>query len=573
MKIVIAAAELSEVASVGGVGEYALGLAGELVVHGHDVEVVIPLYGYLSELGDLEPFTDRLPVPLGVGASERVTVRRWPADRLPFRVTLIAAHRHFASVASPADIYDHWPNHEPWIAFSRAVLEYLRLAESDPDIIHCLDSHAAAIPIFMHEEQRHHWGCPPSRPATVLTIHNLLNQGRGDPAVLGWAGLPPGYWFHDWFEFYGGANCYKAGLLTADRVSTVSRTYAEEICQSSDFGFGLEGVLASLRDRRRLEWVLNGITPERWSSPGITYGAGAGTADVRRIQRAKSELRRRLLPTCGWKDDGSPVVAVRTRWDRQKGVVELVECIRRSPPGVRFLVVAWGLGHSSPALGRAWRALREIQAERPDGVCLNPAGLEGQQNGAFHYGVADFLLVPSWYEPCGLTQLECQRYGTIPIVRNTGGLADTVSESETPDFPSPNGFAFTEPLGEHMAQRISDAVGRAVGAFGTAAGMDMILRTLQQDHSWSSRISDYETLYRRAADSRFDAAIGCLSQRVAVMRSQDDRRGEAATLRELGAAYAGRGQMDEARVHWRHAHEVLQGLGSAEADEIELLLR
>ncbi|MFN2568713.1 MAG: glycogen synthase [Candidatus Dormibacteria bacterium] len=572
MKILMSGAECSEVASVGGVGEYTLGLATELVAHGHEVDVVIPLYGFLAEAEDLEPITNRLMVPLGVGSSECALVRRWPASRLPFAVTLIGSHRHFDSVGSPADIYQHWPNHEPWIAFSRSVLAYMAKTDWDPDILHCLDSHAALIPVFMHDSQRNRWDCPPARPATVLTIHNLLNQGKGDAGLLEWAGLHPGYWYHDWFEFYGGANCFKAGLLTADRVSTVSRTYATEICQSPDFGFGLEGILSSLRDRRRLEWILNGITPARWNVEGVTYGAGARDSDVARVKRAKRQRRAELLSAWGWDDDGTPVIAVRSRWDRQKGVVELVECIRKCQDVARFLVVAWGHPEAGAELARAWRRLEKLQAERPDRVVLNPESLVGQHNGANHYAVADFLLVPSLYEPCGLTQMECQRFGAVPIVRATGGLADTVSEVANTNFGSPNGFVFTEPLGEHMADRMSDAVRRAITTFTTPAGDEMIRHGLEQENGWSNRINDYQALYQNAAMARFGEVVGCLSQRAAMSRGQGDVQGEANALRRLGDTYAAQSRAGEAREHWERARDLYAALGSAEAEEIELVL-
>jgi starch synthase len=324
----------------------------------------------------------------------------------------------------------------------------------------------------------------------VLTIHNLLNQGVGPPGIVAYAGLPPGLFDVDGFEFYGLANTFKAGLLSADSVSTVSSTYAEEICQSSELGFGLEGVLQGLKNAGRLTGIVNGIDKDRWRMKGLKYD---GTDDIDAIIRAKNALREKLYRRWAWKHTKQPVIAFRSRWDTQKGVALLVECIARILTHARVIVGVWGTEGASSELRTAWRRLNQLAEERSDRLLINPEGISTIADTATHYTIADFFLMPSKYEPCGLVQMECQRYGTIPIVRATGGLADTVSEQGTSSFPSPNGFVFAEMTSDALIE----AVMRAVEAFHDSTRRNhLIENALLQRNGWDNRVGQYEALFR-----------------------------------------------------------------------------
>jgi starch synthase len=307
---------------------------------------------------------------------------------------------------------------------------------------------------------------------------------------VAFAGLPESLFSVDRFEYYGQANCMKAGLVSADVCNAVSRTYAEEICQSSDFGFGLEGVLLGLRRAGRLYGIVNGIDEDRWRMAGLKYD---GSDSVEEILRTRKDARKPLFADWKWKNDSVPVTSFRGRWDKQKNARLLAECATEMICSAKCIVVTWGNFEATPELREAWKRLNDLAKERPDRLVINPSQLKDVDATALHYTVSDFLLMPSRYEPCGLAQMECQRYGVIPIVRKTGGLADTVSESETGRLPSPNGFLFDDPDEQYD---MLDAVRRAVRVFKDKSSLErMIMNALLQKNSWETRIAQYEALY------------------------------------------------------------------------------
>jgi starch synthase len=499
MKILMVASELAEVAPVGGIAEYVLGLATSLLRRGHEVQVAIPSYAYLRSRQDLRVVNERLIVQLGVGMSEVTAVHEMHVDcpgpgHLQLPVLLIGDHKHFSSVRLEKEIYQ-WPNHEPWIAFSRSIVDLLNFTGWRPDVIHCQDAHTSLIPIYVKQMREFQPRSFAAFARTVLTVHNLLNQGVGPAGVVDYAGLPHELFQLEGFEYHGSANCFKAGLLAADRASTVSRTYAEEICRSSEYGFGLEGVLRRLKSAGRLEGIVNGIDEDRWRMKGVRYD---GSDRSEEIIRAKDALRQSLYPRWNWQLTDEPVIAFRSRWDNQKGVGILGECIEQLLGLARVVVRAWGTEEATGELRSLWRRFEKLAGERPERFIINPEGLSTMGDIAAYYTIADFFLMPSRYEPCGLTQMECQRYGTIPVVRKTGGLADTVSETVTPDLASPNGFVFQE----MKASALLRAVERAVAAFHDPRKRNELIRNaLLQRNGWDSRVEQYEALFAEARTS------------------------------------------------------------------------
>lgn len=497
-RILLVTSELAELAPVGGIAEYVLGLATALAGAGHEVRIALPAYAFLLDAPGhrLEPVTRRLPVPLGVGATEVTTVHRLelPAphrDGGPLPVEILGSHRHLASVSSPGEIY-RWPNPEPWIAFSRAVVAHLASSPWRPDVIHCQDAHTALVPVYL----RHLAATEPRPPAggalSTLTIHNLLDQGLGAPELVRYAGLP-GRWFAiDRFEFHGRASCLKAGLVSADRINTVSPTYAREITADAEHGFGLEGVLAELADQGRLSGIVNGIDEARWQLPGLAYDGGED--DLERVASDKHALRRELYERWGMEADPQrPVIAFRGRWDSQKGVGVLVDALPEILGLADVVLVTWG-HPGTGELAETWRQLARRAEAEPGRLRVNPEGVSDITETGRHYRLADLLIMPSRYEPCGLAQMECQRFGTLPVVRATGGLADTVAEKARPGLPSPNGWVF----GELSSKALVDAVRRAVDAIREKEPhRRRIANALRQRNAWSRRVGDYERLYGR----------------------------------------------------------------------------
>ncbi len=496
MKILMATPELAEVAPVGGIAEYVLGLAASLTRNGHDVKVAAPAYGFLRSRDDVKAIGLRLPVELGVGASEVTEVYE---TRIPcpgtrgksIHVILLGEHKHFLTARSPKDVYS-WPNHEPWIAFSRAIVDLLNASFWDPEVIHCQDSHTALIPVYVGELRK--LPKPPEYVASVkvvLTIHNLLNQGVGSPGIVTYAGLPQSLFSIESFEFHGKANCLKAGLLATDEANTVSRTYAQEICDSEDFGFGLAGVLSRIRKEGKLRGIVSGIDSGRWIIDGAKYD---GTDSAEEILRWKDEHRAKLYEAWDWEETHEPVFGFRGRWDNQKGVLILGQWVEGILEIGRLILCTWGTPGATGELRKIWKALSKLAKEKASRLLINPTGVDRVEQTWRHYAIANFMFMPSAYEPCGLVQMECQRYGTIPIVRSTGGLADTVSEVETGAFPSPNGFVFEAFDGRALEM----AVRRAVEAFGNPERRNTLIRNcLNQKNDWDSRVAEYIAMYSR----------------------------------------------------------------------------
>lgn len=497
LKILLVTSELAEVAPVGGIAQYVFGLATSLLRRGHDVRIAIPSYGYLPSKYNLRVLNDRLVVHLGIGFTDVTAVHEMHLDcpgkedlRLP--VIVAGGHRHFVSVRSPKDIYD-WPNHEPWIAFSRTGVDHLRTSNWRPDVIHCQDAHTALIPIYVAQLREQDQRRRPDVPATfapstttVLTIHNLQNKGEGPRALLDYADLPD-HLFATHFEYWGHANSFKGGLLSTDRITTVSKTYAREICMSKDFGFGLEGVLQSVSGK--LTGIVNGIDEDQWKMKGVRYDGTDLAADV---VNAKKAERKRLYPDWEWQETDEPVIAFKARWDRQKGI-ELIG--RRMEQLLRHAKVVFDTlsvpGPSDPFAG-IWYKLTNLAEAQPQRLKINAKGTMTVPESAALYAIADFFLMPSIYEPCGLAQMECQRYGAVPIVRETGGLADTVSEEVARTLPSPNGFVFREATAEAMMA----AVDRAIKTFHDPRSMHELIRNaLKQQNGWDNRVMEYEAVY------------------------------------------------------------------------------
>ena len=491
-RILLVSAELAPIAAVGGVAEYVLGLAAALTRAGHDVRVILPCYAYLRARTDLKTLSERLIVPMGVSATEITPVYELavecPGAARSLTVMLAGCHKHFDTVRSAADIYT-WPNHEPWIMFSRAVLEVVGALDWQPQVIHCHDAHTALTPVFVSHLRQQQPESMASSLRTVLTIHNLLSQGQGDSALVAYAGLPTELFNMECFEYYGHANCLKAGLLRADQVNTVSKTYADEICRSDEYGFGLSGVLQNLQRRDRIRGIVNGIDDQRWAMPNVEY---FGPKTLTMVDKAKRDCRRALFAAWKWTDTGEPILGLRSRWDLQKGVGLLATGMAKLLSQTRVVLVTWGLATASPELRELWDVLTVIARQNPDRLKLNPPELSTPESTAMHYAVADYFLMPSRYEPCGLVQMECQRYGALPIVRHTGGLADTVSEVPNDAFPSPNGFVF-----DHFdTGDMTAAVTRAIKVYHDTAEFSRFQsNALAQHNGWETRVAQYEALY------------------------------------------------------------------------------
>jgi starch synthase len=354
--------------------------------------------------------------------------------------------------------------------FTRAVLAVTEALGLAPDVFHIHDWPSALLPIY-HPGER-----------TVLTVHNLAYQGLFPSAWLTRLGLPPELFRIDGLEFYGQLSFLKGGLVTADQITTVSPTYAREI-QTEAFGAGLEGVVRARAER--LTGIVNGIDPRDWH-PGKDAALVAPYSSTRLAGKARGKraLQQELDLSVS---PHTPVLAAIGRLDPQKGFDVLLEAAPALVAGGRAQLVVLGSGNDG-----ILEAFRRLATRFPGAVSVN----RGFQDalGRRIYAGADIFLMPSRYEPCGLGQLIALRYGTLPVVRATGGLADTIRDLDA-DPETGNGFSFVE----YSAAALTAAVSRAIRYYGDEKRWTRwVRRAMRQDFSWNRSAADYARVYERA---------------------------------------------------------------------------
>lgn len=493
LDIWMAAAEAAPVAQTGGLADVVRALPAALARRGHRVRVLLPAYGRI----DRAPFAyhsaeDHVAVGLGIG---RVPVR-FLSRPLPDGVllTLVQCEELFGrdGLYGPPGGGDYPDNARRFALFAAAVTTLAARAPRTPDVLHGHDWHAALLPLYA----RHLVPFPGRRPATVQTIHNMGYQGRFGTRAIDWiaprgsardALLRGGTLEHD-----GDLNYLKASLAHADRLTAVSPRYAWEIT-TREGGFGLHDL--AWRRRDDLTGILNGADYERWDparDPALTE-----PYDVATLESGKAAARSALRAAFGL-GGGSPgktsaapadrpIVGVVSRLVEQKGI-DLV--LGAAPALLRAGADLVVLGAGEPGIAGGLEGLRAAHPEHV-GVFV------GFDDALAHRVVAgsDLLLVPSRYEPCGLVQMHALRYGTIPIVRRTGGLADTVrDEEETPGRG--NGFLFdaVDPAAlAHAARRALSLRARDATAWRA-----LQRRAMAEDFSWDRSATAYEEVYARA---------------------------------------------------------------------------
>jgi starch synthase len=490
LDIAIASAECVPFAKVGGLADVAGALAKELDRLGHKVTVFLPRYRGVNEtrfpgLGLVR--AGELAIRLG----ERVEPASVDIGTVPHsgvRVVFVG-HDGFFDRENPyvdPKTGKDWPdNAERFVFFNKAILESLSLMQWTPDVIHSNDYQAGLVPILLREgygqDQRY------ARVGTLFSVHNVGYQGIFPSTALDLIGLsddlagPTGP-----LEYWGQVNFMKAAILYADLVNTVSERYAEEIQSGNEYGFGLEGVL---RGRTAdLLGILNGIDVETWDpARDSLIPANFSASDM----SGKRENKIRLLESMELPvEPDVPLFGIISRLVDQKGF-DLFETIAGDLFGGRLKVVV--LGSGQPHYEELMRALRKkypgkfaVAVEFNDKLAhLIEAG-------------SDFFLMPSKYEPCGLNQMYSLRYGTIPIVRATGGLADTVHDYEF-ETGKGNGFTFEAYTGEALL----GAIKRALKLYQKKRPLKKLVTEIMQiDHSWGSAAAKYVAAYQRAMAKR-----------------------------------------------------------------------
>jgi starch synthase len=478
LRILLAAAEVEPFAKTGGLGDVAGGLPRALARLGHDVRVVMPKYrGVERAAGALAPVVERVSVPLGDRAIQgAIRGGRLGPDVPVYFVEQDAYYDRPHLYTTPEG--DYPDNCERFVFFCRAALAMLPALGWTPQVVHAHDWQTGLLPVYLETLYRDD---PAVREvATVFTVHNLAYQGQFWHYDLPMTGLGWDLFTPAGIEFYGKINLLKGGLVFADCLTTVSPTYAREI-QTPEYGEGLDGVL---RDRAAdLTGILNGLDYEVWNpATDAEIPKRFGPDDREGKSVCKAALREEL----GLPDPGrpSPLWAVVSRLVDQKGLDLAAAAVPAIAEAGGQLVV---LGAGDERYEREFTALARAH---PQAVAVrigfNPAVARRI------YAGADCFLMPSRYEPCGLGQLIALRYGTIPVVRRTGGLADTIRDW---DGTAGTGFCFDEPTPEACRR----AVTRALDTYGRpGAWSRLVQNAMAEDFSWEASADRYVACYRKA---------------------------------------------------------------------------
>lgn len=475
-KILFATSEVYPLIKTGGLADVSGSLPIALKALGQDVRIIMPAYAdVLATLGELK--TTRI-----VQSSGTIDILEGmlPGSTVP--LWLVA---HDGAFDRPGNPYidptgKPWPdNAERFALLCRVTIEVAMNRVGfgwKPDIVHCNDWHTGLIPALLGDE--------PGRPATVFTIHNLAYQGVFPKETFKKLALPQRFWSYQSLEFHDQLSFIKGGLIYADRISTVSPNYAMEI-QSKEFGCGMEGLLSQRSEH--LSGILNGIDAEAWNpvkDPFIPSNYDADSLERKGGDKKALQHRFRLE-----EDRDTAVIALVGRLVQQKGIDLVIDALPKLMEMPLQLII---LGSGEKRYERTLKLWTKLY---PDRIALT-LGYDEALSHLIEAG-ADMFLMPSRFEPCGLNQMYSQRYGTVPIVRCVGGLADTVEDADASNLAlgRASGVVFREARTSALLQAVSHALNlyrnKPLWTQIQQAGMN-------KDFSWRRSAAQYLDLYEQA---------------------------------------------------------------------------
>lgn len=476
MRVLFAASECWPLIKTGGLADVAYALPLALTRIGATVRVVLPAYRGLIDKVEGAFERGRLDIR---GQSFGVIEARLPGTALT--LWLIDAPYLYARDGDPyrdAAGYDYADNAWRFGCFSEAIYRLaMGAAGWQPDVVHANDWQTGPALSWLSLE--------PQRPRTVFTIHNIAYQGWYGREAFDFLGLPPRLWGIDGLEMYGGFCFMKGGLTGADVITTVSPTYAREI-QTREYGYGLDPLLRWRAER--LVGIANGVDAEAWNPATDPLLARRYTAAS--LRQGKNANKRELQVELGLHDDvDAPLIGIVTRLAEQKGsdlILGALDTLMHRHPALQFALLASG----DRAQEQAWR---DAAARYPQRV-----GVQLRYDERLAHRIeagADLFLMPSRFEPCGLNQMYSQRYGTIPVVRRTGGLADTVTDA-TPQTLA-DGSATGVMFNDADVGGVIWGVNRALELRADAkAWKAMQLAGMARDFSWERAAAEYLAIYR-----------------------------------------------------------------------------
>jgi starch synthase len=493
MYIVQIVTELCPVARVGGLADVIYGLSKELAKQGHKIEIILPKYDCLH-YGELKNLKVEHRELWSFEGLNRYNNTIWSADVDGLKLLLVEPH-HPQYYFGRGVIYGCHDDIDRFTYFSRAAIEFLFKAGKQPDAIHVHDWPTALVPVFYKEIYQ---PLGYKTRGTVLTIHNMEHQGLCQPFNLSRVGLRgDSYLSPDKMQdtySSGLINLLKGGIVYADKITTVSPNYEKEI-QTPEGGFGLEDVL--IKNRKKLKGILNGIDEDFWNPEKdqhliqrySTYGIDK--TKLPSVLAAKKENKRQLGIHLSIKESDAPLIASVTRLVPQKSPELIKYALHRTlEKGGQFILLG-----TAPTLSTQ-REFIELQEELKKNE--NAVVLMDKDEALSHqiFAAADMFIIPSLFEPCGLTQLIALRYGTVPIVRLTGGLADTVFDVDSSSRPleERNGFTFDFP----DRKGVDWALTRALECYKREPQkwQSLILNGTRRDFSWKRSVSEYLSLYQ-----------------------------------------------------------------------------
>ena len=492
MKILLASSEVVPFSKTGGLADVCGALPIALEQLGHEVIVFTPSYRGCYDKGvAIEPTGIELQIPI----ADRIVNGTLCKTQLPgsnVTVYLVEQANYFDRDGIYGDAQGEFKdNCERYTFFCRAVLESIRLLEWKPDLIHANDWQTGLIPTLLKVEYVNN----PlyENIATLITIHNLAYQGSFWYEDLELTGIDWKYYNWQYMESYGNLNLLKSGLVFSDAINTVSPTYATEI-QGLEQGCGLDGLLL---DRRNvLSGILNGIDVNEWNPETDVHLPFNYSADnaVEGKRACKTALQRQFQL---YENERTPVIGIVGRLASQKGWSLILPVMRQWLESRDVQWVVLGTGDAE-----YHRALESLHRSHPDKFGLN-LGFSNAQAHQIEAGV-DMFVMPSQFEPCGLNQMYSMAYGTIPVVRQTGGLADTVVDA-TPvaiENRSANGFSFFE----FSPPALESALTRALDMYHNKGDLwhQLIQTGMRHDWSWSASAKQYVDLYQSVISRTFE---------------------------------------------------------------------
>jgi starch synthase len=478
------AAECAPAAKAGGLGDVVSGLSRELEIRGNAVEIILPKYAGLrySDIWGLAPSYHDLQVPWYGGAVGCTVWFGYAHGRKCFFIEPHPAADFFGRDR----LYGYGDDAERFAFFAKAAIEFMVASGKRPDIVHCHDWQTGLVPVLLREQ----YGAVLPGQKVCYTIHNFRHQGTGDERVL-WATQlgRPGYFLDadrlgDDF-WYRGLNPMKGGVVYADFVTTVSPSYGDEAL----YGDGGSGLGRTLKEHQvKFRGVLNGVDYDVWNPETDPLApVHYSIPTIERKQGAKEALRERFL----LRQTRSPLVAYVGRLDEQKGMHLVHHALFYTlDHGGQFVLM--GDAHYHDGIGNHFQHLKDYLNDNPD--CHLELGYR-EDLAHLIYAGADLLVVPSLFEPCGLAPLIGMRYGTVPVVRATGGMIDTVFDLDHSGRPlaERNGYVF------HHAdnQAIESALSRALSLWSAdpPAFRELAVNGMRSDYSWAQPGADYLEIY------------------------------------------------------------------------------